>query len=190
MEAARATYARVSGATHGSGDHTVHRILTTCVEMLRDRGFENVTPAADPFDCMVQGSAVISATAPCRVRVFLHPEDRIGVKAVRALPGDGDVIFVSVEGPTPVARKEADARVQFFLARQLVFNVTRHALVPKFRVVDPPVGVLRTNLPRILDTDPVVQYYRWGMGTVVYTERCFGGHEPIAYYRLVSPSSG
>ena len=189
MEAACATYARVSGATHGSAARTVHRIVTTCVEMLRDRGFADVTAADDALERIVQGSAVVSASAPCRVRVFLHYEDRIGVKAIRALPSDGDVIFVSVDGPTPVARKEADARVQFFFARQLVFNVTRHALVPKFDVVESPDRIPVTQLPRILDTDPVVQYYRWGLGTVLRVERCFGGHEPIAYYRLVSPSS-
>lgn len=163
--------------------------MTTCVEMLRDRGFTDVTFSDDALECIVQGSAVVSASVPCRVRVFLHHEDRIGVKAIRALPSDCDAVFVSVDGPTPVARKEADARVQFFFARQLVFNVTRHALVPKFDVVDPPHQMPVTHLPRILDTDPVVQYYRWGLGTVLRTERCFGGHEPIAYYRLVSPSS-
>ena len=51
----------------------------------------------------------------------------------------------------------------------------------------PPAGVTREQLPRILDTDPVVRYHAWPCGAVVRVWRVFGGHEPIPYFRVVAP---
>ena len=38
---------------------------------------------------------------------------------------------------------------------------------------------------RILDTDAVVQYHDWKVGTIVRVMRRFGGQEPIPYFRVV-----
>ena len=66
-------------------------------------------------------------------------------------------------------------------------NVTRHALVPKHDKVDaPPPSTSVEALPKILTTDRVVQYYAWPVGTVVRVWRCYGGHEPVPYFRVVA----
>jgi DNA-directed RNA polymerase subunit H (RpoH/RPB5) len=191
MQEVLATYARVNGAMHGDGRHVIDRVVKTCDEMLRDRGYVDVSCAPDTVASIVAGEPVVRASRPGPIAVYMHPEDKVGVKALRTLVQEpGDVVVVSVDGPTPFTRKESDSAVQFLLARHLVYNVTRHALVPSFRVVDgPPDGVTPNTLPRILETDPVVQYYKWPVGTVVHSERVFGGNEPIDYYRLVSASS-
>ena len=76
--------------------------------------------------------------------------------------------------------------MQFFCARDLAVNVTRHALVPRHeRVARAPAAA--EHLPRILESDRVVQYYGWGAGTIVRVWRCFGGHEPTPYFRVVAP---
>ena len=104
--------------------------------------------------------------------------------------GEGETwgVVISVDGPTPFAKRECDGkRIQFLSARRMYTNVTKHSLVPKHEVVDaPPSGVDRERLPLLLTTDPIAQYYNWPLGTVVRITRHFGGHEPIPYFRVVS----
>ena len=45
-------------------------------------------------------------------------------------------------------------------------------------------------LPRIFDTDKVVEYYNWKIGDVVKIRRVFGGHEPFDYFRVVVAAAG
>lgn len=193
MEDVAARYARVHGGVHGDGRETVRRVLTTCGEMLRDRGYAEVWTDADALEAAARGEPVMRARGePARrADVYLHREDRVGVKFVRAVldatEADARVLIVSPDGPTPFTRKECDARVQFMHAAALCYNVTRHRLVPRHVVAEPPPGT-RGCLPHILDTDPVVQYYDWPCGTVVRVERCWGGHEPVPYYRVVAKS--
>ena len=133
-----------------------------------------------------------------RIAVYFHSEDRVGVKFARsalereeAREEDVLTIIISIEGPTPFTKKECDGRnVQFLFARACSQNVTRHAMVPRHRRVDaPPTGIRVDNLPRILDTDPIVQYFNWPPGTIVHIERKFGGNATIDYFRCVSPAS-
>ena len=160
--------------------------MTTCEEMLRDRGYAVETLAeSDDDKPVMRGSA--HATLP-DVDVYFHAEERVGVKFARAaLEASPSCIIVSVEGPTPFTRKEcSDSRVEFFCARELVYNVTKHSLVPAHeRLAEPPDGTTRDTLPKMLDGDPIVRYYGWPVGTVVRVWRCFGGNEPIPYVRVV-----
>lgn len=124
--------------------------------------------------------------------IFLSEEDKVGIKAARVIldaAGDNDVILVSLEGPTPFTRRACEGtRLQFMLARNLCFNVTHHALVPRHeRLEEPPSGVTRAQLPKLLDNDPVVQYHNWPVGTVVRVWRTYAGHEPLPYFRCVAP---
>lgn len=160
--------------------------------MLRDRGCDVVrreedvlTKASDPIPKPV----LTGLTANGGYSVFLCADgDRVAVKYARAvLEGRGGEslkpIVVSVMGPTFFTRKECED-IQFFTARELCFNVTKHSLVPCHRAVDNP-GVDSALLPKISVTDPVVRYYDWPRGTVVHIRRVFGGHEPSTYFRVV-----
>lgn len=192
---------------------TVIRILNTCEEMLVDRGYVVTYRIHDPDLVGKRINPVIIGhraedtednTKASSILVFVvGEEDKVGVKTLRnilSLGGEGkdesdicsttSYIIVSKDGPTPFTRKEANSRIQFFKAKELCFNVTKHALVPKHEVVTSlPPGVDVKELPKILDTDPVVQHYNWPPGTVLMVMRKFGTDQPIPYYRVVCLSN-
>ena len=176
---------RIHNTVHGDGVATLERVVTTCFQMLVDRAHSNVRRAPSALDAIEQGRPVVEADG---AEVYVSPEDRVSVKALRQLverSPDGEKVVVSTGGPTPFARKEMRS-IQFFSARELYVNLTRHSLVPAHERVDsPPDGVEVANLPLMLPTDPLVRYYAWPAHTVVRFERTFHGHEPTTYYRAV-----
>jgi DNA-directed RNA polymerase subunit H (RpoH/RPB5) len=172
---------------NGDGAATLRAIVGTCEEMLRDRGCEEVEHADDDDE----HGLLLRGSRP-DVWVFLCAEDRVGIKYARAVleRAAGRAIVISIDGPTPFTRKECEAHpIQFFRAIDVCVNITRHCLVPRHAratEADLPPGVAAEALPRILDTDRVVQYYDWPCGTIVRIRRVFGGHEPIDYLRIVT----
>ena len=193
------------GAVHADGMKVLSRVISTATDMLRDRDLA-VRGEADALAAIEAGRPVLTSepagdeekagAARVGVDVFVCGEAKVAVKFARAAldrsAGRG-VVFVSVDGPTPFTRRACEAEgVQFFTAKQLCYNVTRHALVPRHEVVGaPPAGVTTAQLPRLLVSDPVAQYYAWPVGTIVRVWRGFGGGERVPYFRLVasSPSS-
>lgn len=186
-------FGRIHKTIHGDGKDALGRTVLTCQQMLKDRGCTQITLAPDPDASVENGNPPLlrGEGGDSVVEVYVHSEDKVGVKFVRSVleSADGDVVVVSLEGPTPFTKKECDGkRIQFFLMKDMCVNITHHALVPKHERMDqPPVGMRVEHLPIILETDPVVQYYNWPIGTIVRVWRCFGGHEPIPYFRVVSP---
>ena len=77
--------------------------------------------------------------------------------------------------------------VQFFELREVLFNITKHCLVPKHSVIrdEEEIGKIisqynlknRFHLPLLLKTDPVAKYYDIKPGQIVKIDR-------------ISPSSG
>ena len=177
---------------HGDGAKMVQRIVSTCVEMLRDRGCADVAAHPNVEEAVMQNQPIVRGDDPLTL-VYLHHEDKIGVKFARSVTEDASthVVLVSIEGCTPFTRKECDAqRVQFFTARELAFNITRHELVPKHEKMEgPPPGTTLAQLPKLPETDAVARYHAWPVGTVVRVWRVFAGSEPVPYFRVVSPSS-
>jgi DNA-directed RNA polymerase subunit H (RpoH/RPB5) len=183
------------------------RVVHEARAMLSDRGCASVYGPATPHDiveCVLARAPVARGTAlpSSATEVYVvHPEEKVGVKTIRSILencladaaacDDGCVILVSKEGPTPMARKIEDpnCRLQYFTLRDLCMNPTRHALVPRHvRVDEPPEGVDPKTLPLLLMTDRIVRHYDWCEGTVVRIERCYGGHEPILFFRRVGTS--
>jgi len=111
-----------------------------------------------------------------------------GIAAHSTLGLEQHIIVISIAGPTPFTRKEFErSNVQFFLARDMCYNPTRHSLVPRHEVTSSlPDGVSKDELPRMLLSERIVQYYNWPVGTIVHVHRVFGGHEPVSYFRVVS----
>jgi DNA-directed RNA polymerase subunit H (RpoH/RPB5) len=81
----------------------------------------------------------------------------------------------------------------FFSYDDLKFNITKHVLVPTYRVVSE--SKLRENglrpqdlpnLPTLLTTDPVCVFCGWPQGTVLRIESVTG--KPTSEYRIVRPS--
>jgi len=191
--------ARIQQCVNGDGTRNLRNILKTCKELLHDRGFEGLVEYGLEEDNGGTGLVLSGENAQGgKLRVHMCMEDRVGVKFARAVlessntEGNCSSIIISIDGPTPFTRKECNT-VQFFTAIELCKNLTHHCLVPRHQTVtasELPNGIRVGSLPRILDTDRVVQYYNWPCGTIVKIKRVFGGYEPIDYFRVVAPACG
>jgi DNA-directed RNA polymerase subunit H (RpoH/RPB5) len=179
-------------------------VLRTCVEMLKDRGY-NVS-----VDCRTVGDitykieqnhhVLIGETSKNSVVLYFHNEDRVGVKQLRSwndMNEGCDIVIVSLEGPTAFTKKEADQyypNIQFFTFKELCVNITRHSLVPKHEKigvdeVEYQVG-LAEEWPKLYTNDAIAQYYNYKKGDLIRITRTVGCAEPVFYYRLVcSPPS-
>ena len=189
-------FGRIHNALHGDGKRVIDDIVRTCEEMLYDRGCTSVTTCTNAPRTIATGGVPVACgrggegLARCDIDIYVHASEKIGVKVVRQLvtsENKSRVVFISIDGPTPFTRKECEKKdVQFLLARDMCRNPTRHALVPLHSVVsDPPEGIQVSELPRMLASDKIAQYYDWSVGTIVRISRCFGGSEPVDYYRAV-----
>ena len=173
--------AKTASGIHVDSHELLLRILKTCHEMLKDRGCTDIKEYDSWYERASSGKPIMESNSTL---IFLCLESKVGVKYARALlTMDKFPIIVSIDGPTSFTRKELN-NVQFLTCSQLLFNVTHHSLVPKCYVCDPPFEV--DSLPKILQSDPVAQYYNWELGTVVCFTRMIAGDAGIPYYRVVS----
>ena len=186
----------------GDPTRVIKRIVEVSRTMITARGAVDISTPPDPIESITNemGHVLggVSADGQKRWDVYIHNEERVGVKYARSVVEECEkhegvvshAIIVSIEGPTPFTRRECDGkRVQFFLARDMCVNIVDHCLVPKHEAVsEPPPGVKVEELPRMEATDKIAQYYDWEPGQVVRITRVFGGHEPIPYYRVVVTS--
>lgn len=163
--------------------------------MLRDRGCEDIKQQPDLLDTIQKGeSPVLTGRGKINVDVYIYMEEKIGIKFARQVleqDNDNDIVIVSIDGPTPFTRKECESKnIQFMLVKDVCVNKVRHHLVPRHEKVDTvPNDVPSTSLPKILESDPICQYYNWPIGTIVKISRVFGGHEIVPYYRIVAATS-
>lgn len=186
----------------GDPTRVIKRIVEVSRTMVVARGATQVSEAPDPVHSITNelGHVLTGVAEDRRWNVYIHNEERVGVKYARSVveeceKNEGVVshaIIVSIDGPTPFTRRECEGkRVQFFLARDMCVNIVDHCLVPKHEAVaEPPPGVNVEELPHMEATDKIAHYYDWGPGQVVRITRVFGGHEPIPYYRVVVASGG
>jgi DNA-directed RNA polymerase subunit H (RpoH/RPB5) len=181
----------------------LERVLKTCIEMLRDRGYTLINDCRTIGDItykMQENEHIISgehSTEP-DILIFFHNEERIGVKQMRAWNEkhvDEKIIIVSLEGPTAFTRKEAEQyykNIEFFSFRNLCVNITKHHLVPKHEKLS--LGDIETlsihvakndEWPKLYSNDVIAQYYNYKPGDLIRITRTIGYPEPVYYYRLV-----
>lgn len=165
-------------------------VRQTCEEMLRDRGCERVRQHPSQESSASGRVLLVSGERPA-IDVYLCTEDRVGVRVGRGLieanrGQNRRLVMVSLDGPTVMTRKECEGEIQFLLAKDLCYNVMRHALVPTHTVVtEEELPCPPHQLPKLLDTDPVARYHDWPVGTLVRVDRVFGGNECVPFYRCV-----
>ena len=181
---------KIHCAFHTSGLKILECIVETSKEMLRDRMCTHVKSSEDPLKDLLAGRPVVTSDT---TDIFLHAEDKVGVKFVRGImekSNDKYCVCVSIDGPTTFTKNEfQNRRIQFMTCKSLCVNVTHHELVPKHTLEDAPFPFEKKSLPLILETDPVIQYFNWPPGSVVRIDRVFAGSEPVPYFRLISASS-
>lgn len=181
-------------------DRILSSVMATCDEMARARGCHDVwrAPTSALAQHMRDGSPVLTAGPVPSMRIFFHMEERVSVKNIRNTMENNDgydrTIFVSIDGPTSFAKREAVATwgnaIQFFRYRQLVTNITKHHLVPQHRLCADSIALdaaEKNHYPHILATDPIVQFYDFSVGDVVEITRYRGATNGYKYYRVVVP---
>lgn len=192
---------KLNNTAQSEPDSMLIRTLTTCVEMLQDRGCENLQACQTVEEIrqhMIEMRCVVTGTTPTRqaIEILFHNDDRVGVKQMRAWAenrGKDKIIIVSLEGPTAFTRKESESffrNVQFFTFQELCVNITRHTLVPRHEKVSRdqvPISLTAecAELPILASSDKVAQYYAYDPGDIIRITRTAGVQEPVYYYRVV-----
>jgi DNA-directed RNA polymerase subunit H (RpoH/RPB5)/riboflavin synthase len=187
-------------------DTNLARTLTTCVQMLRDRGCINLQACQTVGEIkqhMLEARCVVMGLTPEQeaIEVFFHNEERVGVKQLRVWTenrGCDKMIIVSLDGPTAFTRKESETlfqNVQFFTFQELCVNITRHKLVPlheKISRAEVPVDLSEScaELPILATSDKVAQYYGYKPGDIIRITRTAGVQEPVYYFRIVRNIGG
>ena len=107
------------------------------------------------------------------------------------------VIIITQDKPTPQIAKELlndeFKLYEVFLTKMLMFNITHHELVPKHTILteDESKKVIdnfdatKSQLPKLLPTDPVAKYYGMKTGTVCQIVRNSPMTGESIYYRIV-----
>ena len=75
-------YGGLHRTVHGAGYPVLNRIMTTCKELLTDRGYSNIEVTPDVLKSISKNEPVMKAEG---VSLFIHSEDRVGVKFARML---------------------------------------------------------------------------------------------------------
>lgn len=90
---------------------------------------------------------------------------------------------------TKELQKPAYKNVEVFLQQSLVFNITKHELVPEHRILteeeEKSIGFNKKELPIILKSDPVAKYYGMKPGQVCKIKRISLISGFTYYYRVV-----
>eukprot|EP00965_Chrysotila_dentata_P234003 6199929-Pleurochrysis_carterae.AAC.1 len=183
------------------------------MEMLSDRGYVLIDEAVDADDATsrsIEGLPILAGVMDKEddgkrsITVLWCLVDRIGVKYVREMltrySHDNvmcTIIFVSLEGVTSYARKECEHNlyIEFFTYKELVFNVTKHCLVPRHRQLSEEekerlvqkysLSDYRAQLPRLYTSDAICRYFAFMVGSVIEIERPSGRRHATHYYRVV-----
>lgn len=178
-------------------------IYRTAADMLADRGF-SITASYSNTDELLEAvdkcKPVLVGTSSSQTSyVYIDKEERTGIKTARTLTenhSEALIVVVSMEGPTPFCRREVgdSLNFNFFLAKELIYNVTRHILVPPHRKMSEieakqmmdRYSALPEQLPVLLMHDPIRRYYNWAPGSIIEIKRAGMTQEQCNYYRKVS----
>lgn len=177
----------------------LRNIVRVCKEMLTDRGCATVEQTIHDVHSVVESETgcepvVVGGPSP-HVKIFFVGEDRVSVKTMRTVMDAHEAdtfVFLSFEGPTTFAKKEAQMNwsnaVQFFRYRDVCVNITHHHLVAKHSRCDDADrhASEKHNYPKILPSDPVCQYYDFRVGDVIRISRTRGGSNPFDHFRVVA----
>ena len=164
----------------------------TVLEMLCDRGY-NVDSLSRNYTSHISLPDII---------VYFKDSPKLGVSQVKDIVqdarGNKNVIIIHNGTCTSFAKQVIETtdtlRVETFTVDELSFNVTKHKLVPKHRMLSNEekntlLCVYNTTcakLPRIKQNDPVVRYYGAVPGVVFEITRNSETSGITKYYRIVT----
>jgi len=192
-----------------------YRVRKTTIEMLIDRGYnvseEDKHMTYQDFVNRLEENKINITAQHAKnelktvyVSYFegktFSKKDLISLKTFidETFPGkDMNVIIIIQEKPTPNIVKELQndefRSYEFFLTKNLMFNITQHEIVPRHILLSEEEAnkvleefdATKSQLPKLLSTEPVAKYYGMKSGDVCKILR----HSPMTgesfYYRIV-----
>jgi DNA-directed RNA polymerase subunit H (RpoH/RPB5) len=187
-----------------TGQSIVLKCYMTVNEMLADRGVTLVNVCDSSEELMrrvnnnkpvIYGENVNDGTITV---VFFDTEERTGIKYVRQLKeeyANNHMIIVNIHGVTPFTKKEVSEEdgISTWMFKELIENVTHHALVPKHRGlsdeeargVAKELCVLEDQWPVITFNDPIRRYMGFKKGQIIEIHRKGVSSEASLHYRKV-----
>ena len=139
-----------------------------------------------------------------RIIVYFVKDLKVCIKKIKELQNLIDTnityaILIYASNITSFAKQaiknEIECPVQLFTEGELAINITKHVLVPKHELVSIQERnaflnkhkYKLANLPRILDSDPVIKYLYGKPGDMVKITRDSETTGTSIYYRIVYP---
>lgn len=189
---------------------TLWKCRRTVLEMLCDRGYNvnnyDVTMSYDDFKSTFPNVHLV--TRPLEqifnsLIIHFPEEPKLSVKTVKALFDTArtrqctNIVVVMQEGVSPqvaeMIRQEGALTCEVFKEEEVIFNVTKHELVPKHRLMSTAEKILfldrmklsEINIPQIDISDPVSKYYGAKKGDLFCIERKSEITGTSLYYRIV-----
>ena len=173
------------------------RVRETTACMLRDRGFS----CDGGFDDYT--TVFTHADNGRSIAVVFIEEPKLGINHAKSIAEYLETehilqcIVVYSGIVTSFARNlidEVEARIELFVAKDLMYNVTHHKLVPKHSLMSSEFKetLLKTymitekRLPVILCSDPVARYYGALPGNLFMIERQGQNTVSSIYYRIAT----
>jgi DNA-directed RNA polymerase I, II, and III subunit RPABC1 len=201
---------------HMFEDYSIDDILRSArvvIEMLQDRGYrvewkKEVKPSALTFDTVIQDLGLIGeSTEKGLIQVFwsmsskfLKEEAQYFIDEMNKVNSRRGIFIVSKEHTVQTKKliKEQMKRgmiIQFFQIDELLVNFSRHVLIPKMRVLTPTEKKelldryqieIDSQLPKMLQEDPIARYYGLEHQQVVMIQRNLQGDFGSAItYRII-----
>ena len=175
------------------------QVFKTLCEMLIDRGY--IPPESSDVQCVI--CHPIQSRLPI---IFIYmcqqAESQIGVKVVEKVDlkmtqlGIKFGIIVHPKATPLSVRKyldQAKVSIECFSFDDLIFNIMKHEMMPKFETLSPDqkttllteLKIQETQLPRILPSDPVAKYLGMRRGDVVQIDRKSETAGKYTLYRIL-----
>jgi len=191
------------------------RVRKTSIEMLEDRGYEvneeDKNMNYEDFTNRLEENAIqLIATFrqnPIKMAYVafildaksFSKKDLVALKATmdEKYPTNEVTVIIVQDKQTPQIAKELlndeYKLYEIFSMKNLMFNITQHEIVPQHILLTPDeVDVIlkqyqttRTQLPKLLTTDPVAKYYGMKMGDVCKIIRQSPMTGESYYYRIL-----
>lgn len=188
----------------------------TVIQMIKDRGYMT---SLVPLDIATFTSSYPQALTNRATLKFLAQKDasnmvvhflddeKVGRKGLEALIEEYEreniyeIIFITHSSLSPACHTHISLlprfNIEIFREEELKFNVTKHSLVPRHRILNvfEKENVLQRlklkveNLPKILSTDVISRYYGAKHGDIIEITRKSQTAGECLYYRAVVDKS-
>jgi DNA-directed RNA polymerases I, II, and III subunit RPABC1 len=161
-----------------------HRVKQVSIEMLEARGYEIV----EEQEYMVKGKNLLNQF----INVFILTEEKLNIDVIKYYyylfqqQNITHAIIVYKNTITSSAVRKIlvtinTIRIELFSDNELMFNITKHRLVPKHRKVLPDKKMDLSKFPILKKTDPVARFYGYQVGNLIEITRSNG----FITYRIV-----